>query len=260
MNTNPARRAVAFLFLLLPALAFAADAPSPTPSPAQDQSHPLTPAHAFTPTSDYAVKNIEGWKVYVEKALLDKHADLADKAVKLLAVKLYDIKRVVPPGPLADIMQVPIWLEYDNPIAPCAVQHPSRQWLVEHHFNPDKAHSVNIANAKRFLSWSHVQPWMVLHELAHAYHHHFLDADARREITETYEAAKASGIYEHVLYYSGQTKRHYAMNNPDEYFAESSEAFFGTNDFYPFVRPELEKFDPRMYHLLQKLWHVNNHP
>jgi len=41
---------------------------------------------------------------------------------------------------------------------------------------------------------------------------------------------------------------------PMEYFAESTEAFFGTNDFYPFVRPELREFDPEMFNLLTKLW------
>ena len=39
-----------------------------------------------------------------------------------------------------------------------------------------------------------------------------------------------------------------------EYFAESTEAFFGTNDFYPFVRAELKQHDPKMFDLLWKLW------
>ena len=46
------------------------------------------------------------------------------------------------------------------------------------------------------------------------------------------------------------------MNNDQEYFAESTEAFFGTNDFYPFVRSELQQHDPNMYQLLKKLWKV----
>ena len=29
-----------------------------------------------------------------------------------------------------------------------------------------------------------------------------------------------------------------------EYFAEASEAYFGTNDFFPFVRIELRRHDP----------------
>jgi|GEM_PF-5965432 len=32
------------------------------------------------------------------------------------------------------------------------------------------------------------------------------------------------------------------------------EAFFGTNDFFPFTREELEKHDPEMVKLLQRVW------
>jgi len=43
-------------------------------------------------------------------------------------------------------------------------------------------------------------------------------------------------------------------NNHKEYFAELSEAYFGTNDMYPFVRAELMKHDPEAHALLKKLW------
>jgi hypothetical protein len=39
-----------------------------------------------------------------------------------------------------------------------------------------------------------------------------------------------------------------------EYFAEATEAFFGTNDFYPFVRAELLQHDPELFKLLETLW------
>ena len=39
-----------------------------------------------------------------------------------------------------------------------------------------------------------------------------------------------------------------------EYFAECSEAYFGTNDFYPFVRSELRRHDPDAAALLGRLW------
>ena len=57
-----------------------------------------------------------------------------------------------------------------------------------------------------------------------------------------------------VLRASGRRERHYALNNEKEYFAEMTEAYFGTNDFYPFVRAELEEHDPKMFRLLQALW------
>ncbi len=56
------------------------------------------------------------------------------------------------------------------------------------------------------------------------------------------------------MYYSGRKSRAYGMNNPMEYFAELSEAYFGTNDMYPFVRAEVKVHDPKTYALLGKLW------
>ena len=38
--------------------------------------------------------------------------------------------------------------------------------------------------------------------------------------------------------------------------AETSEAFFSRNDFFPFDKAELAKADPRMTELLAKLWGV----
>ena len=50
----------------------------------------------------------------------------------------------------------------------------------------------------------------------------------------------------------GQKVRHYGLTNHKEYFAESTEAYLGVNDFYPFVRAELQEHDPEMYELLKK--------
>ena len=44
------------------------------------------------------------------------------------------------------------------------------------------------------------------------------------------------------------------MSNISEYFAESTEAYFGVNDFYPFVRAELKEHDPAMFSLLEMVW------
>ena len=46
----------------------------------------------------------------------------------------------------------------------------------------------------------------------------------------------------------------YALSSPQEYFAETTEAFFGKNDFEPFDRAELKRMDPAMDALLAKLW------
>jgi len=207
----------------------------------------------YTPTSDYAVRKIEGWKVLVNNQLLSGHTRLAEDVLKLLRHQLYQITRVVPDKPLKELRRVPIWVEYKAPRHPCMCYHPSRQWLSEHDFNPEKERSVEIANAENFLKWTIDQPWMVMHELAHSYHHCVLGYD-NTEVREAYQKAVESKRYESVLHINGQSRRSYALNNDQEYFAESTEAFFGTNDFYPFVRSELQHHDPNMYQLLKKLW------
>jgi len=207
----------------------------------------------YTPTEGYTIREIEGWRVYVNKDLLAGRTQFAEDVLKLLKFQLYQITRVVPDEPLKELRSVPIWVEYNAPRHRCMCYHPSERWLRNNDFNPQKKRSVEIANAENFLKWTIDQPWMVLHELAHAYHHCVLGHD-NAELHKTYEEAVESKRYESVRHISGRPKRAYALNNDQEYFAECTESFFGTNDFYPFVRAELEQHDQPMYELLMKLW------
>ncbi len=208
---------------------------------------------AFEPTTSYTDQTIEGWTVRVHKRLLDEKKELGQKALDLLRVKLYDVARFVPTPALAKLRTVVIWVEADNPKVACMCYHPSREWLAGHGFNPEKAKSVEIGNPNTFLGWSQVQPSMVLHELAHAYHHQVLGYD-NPDIKAAFKKAVEAKSYESVLYYDGGKKRAYALNNDQEYFAELTEAYFGTNDFYPFVRPEVKEHDPLMFDTLKRLW------
>jgi hypothetical protein len=210
---------------------------------------------AFDPTSDYAVREVEGFTLRVNRRLLEERPEVTAEALQLLAARLLEVRRAVPAGALAALRTVSIWVEAEDPHGrhPCMCYHPSREWLSENGYNPDKARAVEVANIGNFLSWSREQPAMVLHELAHAYHHQVLGYDDAT-IRQAYERAKESGAYESVLYYDGQPKRAYALNNDQEYFAELTEAYFGTNDFYPFVRPEVEQFDPVGFAMLKSAW------
>jgi hypothetical protein len=127
--------------------------------------------------------------------------------------------------------------------------------LTKNGYNPDKARAVELGNAARFLEWSLDQPWMVLHELAHAYHDQVLGYE-HGEIRSAFQQAKDGGAYESVLRAGGKMERAYALNNDQEYFAELSEAYFGVNDFYPFVRAELARHDAEGYRIVAKAWGV----
>jgi hypothetical protein len=209
----------------------------------------------YIPTSDYSMHKIKGFKVLVSNELLSTRPKLAKDTLELLRFQLYQITRVVPKEPLMQLRNTTIWVEYKAPKHECMCYHPSRRWLISNDFNPEKARSIEIANAENFLKWTIDQPWMVLHELAHAYHHCVLGYD-NTQIKDAFEMAGKSKKYESVLHIAGKSKRAYALNNDQEYFAECTEAFFGANDFYPFVRAELKQHDPDMYEVLKTVWKV----
>ena len=205
------------------------------------------------PSTQYESQVVEGWTVHVNRILLRQEAGLGAEALKLLGVMLYGITRAVPEKPLQELRKVPIWLGVDDGPNDRAQYHPSRDWLRDHHFNPEKARAVEIGNARSFLKTAHEQPAMLLHEMAHAYHDQVLTFQ-HAGIQEAWREAKKSGAYDSVLRISGIKERHYALTDPQEYFAEGTEAFLGTNDFYPFVRAELRAHDPKLFHLLEELW------
>ncbi|HVT13150.1 MAG TPA: hypothetical protein VHE55_12875 [Fimbriimonadaceae bacterium] len=210
----------------------------------------LLASKTFGPYTDL---KIEGWNVKVESSEM-KDATWAEVRQEL-TTQLYRISHVVPDGPLSKLRKITIWIHTDDAATKCMAYHPAPEWLKEHGSNPAMAHGVEIANAKNFISWTYEQPWMVLHELSHAYHHQFLpDGFDNKEVKSVWDEEMALKKYDHVLHWDGKTVKHYAETNPMEFFAECTEAYFGENDFYPFVNAELKTFDPEAYHLMQQVW------
>jgi hypothetical protein len=213
---------------------------------------------AFATTDRYERRVVEGWTVLVNRDFLAGQPELADRALTLLRSQLDQVVRRLPGEAVATLRMIKIWLEEAEPHHPCMAYHPDAGWLKAHGMNPEKARCVEIANARNFLKWTLDQPWMVLHELAHGYHHQKLEAGfANPEVEAAYRRAMEAGWYRSVLRINGREETAYAATNPMEYFAEGTEAFFGVNDFYPFVRPELRRHDPDLSILLGKLWGWN---
>lgn len=210
-------------------------------------------------TDAYSRQELRGWRLYVHPSLAAEHAETGQQVLALLDHQLASIERRVPGAAVEKLRKIPIWIEYDEPHHPCMCYHPDAGWLREHQMNPDKQDSIEIANARNFLSWTIDQPWMVLHELAHGYHELFVDGGyANEPIAAALENARQRANYEEVRHVNGDRVRHYALTNPMEYFAEGTEAYFGANDFYPFVRTELESHDPELFKLLGEVWGVED--
>ena len=210
--------------------------------------------------SDPVQRDIEGWKVHVEPALLDgEHREEGARALPLLANHLQRIKILVPAEPLAKLQTIEIWIEHEHPRLKAMQYHPSREWLVENGHDPRLARKVHITRARELLSREQMlkHPAVVLHELAHGYHDQFLGFD-HPEILAAYHKARESGSYTNVLLYTGRKVKHYGLTNHKEHFAEGTEAYFYRNDFYPFVRAELKEHDPTLHDVLVKVWGAAN--
>lgn len=199
---------------------------------------------------------VEGWTVAVEPRLLEgEHQELGERAIVALANHLQRIKYILPEDRVAALQALPIWVELDNPRLRNMQYHPHRRWLADRGHDPRLARHVHIPRAKELLDrrmWAK-HPYVVLHELAHAYHDQVLGFDEPR-ILAAFATAKERKIYDKVLLFNGDKVRHYALTDHKEYFAEMTEAYLGVNDFYPFVRAELNEADPGMFALLEDIW------
>lgn len=210
---------------------------------------------AATNSAAYQVQQIEGWTVRVSEQLRAAEPAATAQALGLLTGHLREIVRVVPAPAVAQLQKVPLWLSpvYPDQRGPRAEYHPSAGWLRAHGRDPAMAKAVEITNVLIFEQETRRMPMFILHELAHAYHDQVLGFD-NADIAAAYRRAVASQSYDAVKQYDGRTVRAYAMTNAKEYFAETTEAFFGRNDIFPFTRAELAQHDPEMCRLLQRLW------
>ena len=227
----------------------------------------LNPARdvAQTPAAKTAreTRQLSGWSVHIDQSLLARNPAGTARALELLTAQLAEIVRVVPPPAVAELQQVPLWISPEYPgIPPRAEYHPSANWLRSHGRDPLMAQGVEFTNVRIFAAETRRMPNFALHELAHAYQHRLPGGNA--EITAAFNRAKASGKYDRVECQDAEGRRHlqkaYAMTNPQEFFAETTEAFFSRNDFFPFTNAELKQYDPETFALLGKLWGTTKPP
>ena len=203
------------------------------------------------PTASYERCRIEGFSILVNPRL-HAHPVEGGRAMDQLNKQLGSVVQVVPPAALAKLRQIPIWVEWDETPG-LGEFHWDPTTLSRQHRNTEKSRSMEIVNARHLVEWAKVQPWSVLHELAHGYHCTVLGKNDR-DVIDAYQQAMASGSYDQVGYALGGKKPAYAKNNRYEYFAELSEAYFGKNDFEPYQKEELARFDPVGYQLMRSVW------
>lgn len=221
----------------------------------------LQSPHAPAPEPVAETRTMRGWTLHVSRELLATEAQSTAKAIDLLDKQLEEITRVVPNSAVIELQKVPLYFmpEYTG-ISPRAEYHPSADWLRNNGRDPVMARGIEFTNIRIFERETNRMPNFALHELAHAFHHRVLPQGFNNtELQKAFARAKESGRYEKVerRFGNGQpnkVEKAYALTNPMEYFAETTEAFFTRNDFFPFNRDELQQHDPEISELLVKLW------
>ncbi len=208
---------------------------------------------AFTPM------RIEGWLVHADASLGADHPELLERSIDELENQLFQITLVLGPDVVAELREVPIWLRDDEKTGAIAF-HPARKWLTDRGHHPPQEESMVEINARTLLRETRRQPWLVLHEMSHGYDWFSL-GERRRYGNETgkavYHRAMKIGRYERALHWDGRERKPYHATNRMEFFAETTEAYFGTNDIFPFVRAELRELDPATTRALEELWRVD---
>jgi hypothetical protein len=219
-------------------------------------------ASAASPVPTHQTRTLEGWTVRIDKRLLTAaNKPATDKALALIAAQLKEAVRLIPAAHMAQLRKVTLWLSPPYPNAPPKGEyHPDEGWLIRNGRNPAMVKSIEFTNVSTFEAASKRMPMFVLHELSHAYHHQVLGYE-HAGLKAAYARARASKSYDCVEVVNGPElpslfERAYAMTDVPEYFAESSEAFFGRNETYPFTREDLGKHDPGMLALLHQVWQV----
>jgi hypothetical protein len=204
---------------------------------------------AYEPSSKYATMTIQGWKVLVNKGLLDKsskHFQAGKAAMVKFHDDFYTLTKMLDTARLKDIQSTPVWLEVDTTVSadgsrkPCFHYHPGLKWLVDNDYNPAKHKCVEIGKAAIYARQGERSRRVMLHELAHSYHNRFLGFSDKR-ILSAYKTAKASGKY---------PKKIYAMTDFKEYFACLTVWCFEKDD----RRKKALDRDPAGMKLVAEIW------
>ena len=207
----------------------------------------------FDPASSYQSTTVQGFSVVIHPEVF-AHKAAAAQMQQELEAQLTAIRRVMQPDRLEKLQKVKLWVEWERNPKGAAEFHHCEGWLKANGYNPAKVNAIEIGNTTNFVKWSRQnQPWMVMHELAHAYHKTVL-THGYKPLKDSYKRAMDQKLYHAVANSRGKKLKAYCTNNQMEFFAEMTEAYLGKNDFYPFTRAELKKHDPKTYAVIEKIW------
>ena len=250
-------RLLAAAAILWPAIPQSVATATPADMPTATQVAAETTPPKPTQPASRSRRTIEGFSILVDDALLPGGADeaLGREALAFLTAKLTEIRIVLPKEKVDVLRKVTIVLDKECGTLGSMQYHPSADWLADNGYPRSLEKCVHLPRARDVATRRNIneQPWVILHELAHAYHDQVLGFDEPR-VLAAWEDFRASGKGDEALLYDGSRVKHYGLTDQKEFFAEMTEAYFGSNDFHPFNRAQLKTEFPKLYELLAEIW------
>jgi hypothetical protein len=204
-------------------------------------------------TFNYMVENVSGWDVIVEDTIWLERPKLTREILETVYQSLSQIALTLPENAVEHLRLIPIYITDTKSSGRAAHVHRSEGWLRAHGEDEEKVDAVDVCDPDLLRPYLNDQPWMILHELTHAFEQRFSTAEERDQLRQLHQQVKDAGKYGQVPYLHGM-RQSYAATDPHEYLAESSEAYWGRNDFFPFDREDLKKYDSNMYEFVEEFW------
>lgn len=207
----------------------------------------------------YTNYNLSGFNVLVEDNAFVMNDTLTKNAIRLLKNKLLEVSKLnIDQDKINALKAVSIFMDWNTNLGG-AVYHPSETWLIDNGYISEKVKCIELSNITNFYNWTkRNQPYMVLHELSHAYHHRVLNYK-NTTITNAFNNAVSKNLYKNISLHAGNEvyndqSEAYALNDEFEYFAELSEAYFGLNDYFPFDYDDLRSYDQVGFNAMMLIW------
>ena len=213
----------------------------------------VSPQSSHVESDSFVEFTIQGFEVQVAQTVMNSDPQIND-AVAVLRAQLTNIVHTLPSTAVDNLRKVTIWITGNDCLGR---YHPDAGWLRDNGLNPDMALGVELCTPKGIIDLYRLTPSLALHELAHAYHHQFVEQGFDNPmLIFAYESAKESGLYDEVLADHGESPREpYSMTSAIEFFAEFSETVFIVNDHFPFVAVELREIDSETYDAIRLPWY-----
>lgn len=228
--------------------------------PTPDPRSPRRPAVADS--FRWRQERVRGWEIRIRDPWPDSETPGPETALPLLDGQIRKVEELLPRRASRTLRKTVLWLSPAYPgVRPTAEYHPGAQWLRDNGRDPAMVKGVEFTDVPLLAQEVVRMPVLLLHELAHAWHDQILGFD-HPDVVAAWERNKQSGRLDKVerrLFGRSDrpVERHYGLTNPQEFFAEMSEAWFDVNDFFPTNRRELVRTDPETARLVERLWNAD---